>query len=119
MCGHLFSTYIQHLVYILSREGEIVVLRANKICLILIFILANGYAQDDPFGNMQFGDLDETPPDLIDPTPPCPLVFPEALPKAANLIVDAIGNESDHMWFMSPEYWPVPLNNSTVMNLTA
>ncbi len=67
-----------------------------------------------------YGDpwLDEDEPSIsiIDDKP---MVFPDALPKAANVLADAIGDESDHLWFMSPGYWPAPLNNSSVMNLTA
>jgi len=52
--------------------------------------------------------------------PDKPVVFPEAMQKASDAILDIFtGNESDHLQFLSDDYWPVPLNNSSVLNLTA
>jgi len=44
-------------------------------------------------------------------------VFSEPMQKAANVIADAFG-QLDHMLFLSDDYWPCPLNNSSI-NLTA
>lgn len=43
-----------------------------------------------------------------------PLVFPEPMMQAEMAIGDLFGNESDHMLFLSDEYWPGWLNNSTI-----
>lgn len=45
-----------------------------------------------------------------------PMVLPmDAVEKAEIAIDEAIfGNESDHMLFLSDDYWPIWLNNSTI-----
>jgi polysaccharide pyruvyl transferase WcaK-like protein len=43
-----------------------------------------------------------------------PMVFPEPMQKAEMAIEDILSNESDHMLFLSDDYWPVWLNNSTI-----
>jgi len=43
-----------------------------------------------------------------------PMVFPEPMQKAEMAIEDIFGNESDHMLFLSDDYWPIWLNNSTI-----
>lgn len=43
-----------------------------------------------------------------------PMVFPEPMMQAEMAIGDLFGNESDHMMFMSDDYWPMWLNNSTI-----
>ena len=43
-----------------------------------------------------------------------PMVFPEPMQKAEAAIEDIFGNESDHMLFLSDDYWPIWLNNSTI-----
>jgi hypothetical protein len=49
-----------------------------------------------------------------------PVVFPEAMQKASDALLDIFtGNESDHLQFLSDDYWPIPLNNSSILNLTA
>ena len=50
-----------------------------------------------------------------------PVVFPETMPKAADAISDLaseVARMSDIGQFVSG-WWPVPLNNSSVLNLTA
>lgn len=43
-----------------------------------------------------------------------PLVFPEPMMQAEAAIGDLFGNESDHMLFLSDDYWPIWFNNSTI-----
>ena len=43
-----------------------------------------------------------------------PMVFPEPMQKAEAAIEDIFSNESDHMIFLSDDYWPIRLNNSTI-----
>lgn len=43
-----------------------------------------------------------------------PMVFPEPMMQAEEAICDLFGNESDHLLFMSDDYWPIWLNNSTI-----
>lgn len=47
-----------------------------------------------------------------------PMVFPNQLPQASaaisNLLSDAFGL-SDYDLFLSYDYWPVPLNNSSIL----
>lgn len=43
-----------------------------------------------------------------------PMVFPEPMQKAEAAIENIFSNESDHMLFLSDEYWPNWLNNSTI-----
>lgn len=51
-----------------------------------------------------------------------PMVFPNQLPPASaaisNLVSGALGI-SDTSLFLSDLYWPCPLNNSSILNLTA
>lgn len=77
-----------------SHEGEIVVVWAIQILLILA-----SSAQDDPSVNVR------------------PMVFPEPMNHAATVIDSWISeafNFSDHAMFLSYDYWPCPLNNSTI-----
>ena len=79
-----------------SKEGKsmgIWVIQA-----ILILVVANATCQEDT--------------DFI--TEVRPLVFPEPMMQASATIDDIFGNESDHVLFLSDEYWPVWLNNSTI-----
>jgi len=51
-----------------------------------------------------------------------PVVFPAQLPQASAAVSGLISNAfgwSDVDLFMSDIYWPVPLNNSSILNLTA
>lgn len=43
-----------------------------------------------------------------------PMVFPEPMMQAEAAIEDIFGNESDHMLFLSEDYWPMWINNSTI-----
>ena len=79
-----------------SKEGKsmgIWVIQA-----ILILVVANATCQEDT--------------DFI--TEVRPMVFPEPMMQAEMAIGDLFGNESDHMLFLSDEYWPGWLNNSTI-----
>ena len=79
-----------------SKEGKsmgIWVIQA-----ILILVVANATCQEDT--------------DFI--TEVRPLVFPEPMMQASAAIDDIFGNESDHVLFLSDEYWPGWLNNSTI-----
>ena len=68
------------------------------IQVILILVIANATCQDDT--------------DFI--TDVRPMVFPEPMMQAEMAIGDLFGNESDHLLFMSDDYWPIWLNNSTI-----
>jgi len=68
------------------------------IQVILILVIANATCQDDT--------------DFI--TDVRPIVFPEPMMQAEMTIGDLFGNESDHMMFMSDDYWPIWFNNSTI-----
>jgi hypothetical protein len=64
---------------------------------------------------------EEEPIITIEPDGDRPVVFPETMPKAADAISDLaseVARMSDIGQFMSG-WWPVPLNNSSVLNLTA
>ena len=68
------------------------------IQVILILVIANATCQDDT--------------DFI--TDVRPMVFPEPMMQAEMAIGDLFGNESDHLLFMSDDYWPIWFNNSTI-----
>lgn len=81
--------------------------RVAEICLILVMGICS--AQE------------EEPIITIEPDGDRPVVFPETMPKAADAISDLaseVARMSDIGQFMSG-WWPVPLNNSSVLNLTA
>jgi hypothetical protein len=65
---------------------------------ILILVIATATCQDDT--------------DFI--TDIRPMVFPEPMMQAEEAICDLFGNESDHLLFMSDDYWPIWFNNSTI-----
>ena len=68
------------------------------IQVILILVIATATCQDDT--------------DFI--TDVRPMVFPEPMMQAEMAIGDLFGNESDHLLFMSDDYWPIWFNNSTI-----
>ena len=79
-----------------SKEGKSIGIWV--IQAILILVVANATCQEDT--------------DFI--TEVRPLVFPEPMMQASAAIDDIFGNESDHVLFLSDEYWPGWLNNSTI-----
>ena len=70
----------------------------SVIQAILILVIATATCQDDT--------------DFI--TDVRPMVFPEPMMQAEMAIGDLFGNESDHVMFMSDDYWPIWFNNSTI-----
>lgn len=63
------------------------------------------------------------PDDDVNPTVtgvehPMPVLV-EPMQKAERAIEDVVyGNDTDHVLFLG-DWWPVPLNNSSILNLTA
>jgi hypothetical protein len=63
-------------------------------------------------------DFEELPPDVTMTADPYPIVFPDVMPKAIAELDAMLYNMADHNKFLS-DWWPCPLNNSSVLNLTA
>ena len=78
-----------------SNEGERMVIRAIQVFLILVTVAC--------------GQVDTDIIIMEDR----PMVFPEPMMQAEEAICDLFGNESDHLLFMSDDYWPIWFNNST------
>lgn len=79
-----------------SNEGERMVIRAIQVFLILVTVACG--QEDTDIVIMEDR----------------PMVFPEPMMQAEEAICDLFGNESDHLLFMSDDYWPIWLNNSTI-----
>ena len=79
-----------------SNEGERMVIRAIQVFLILVTVAC--------------GQVDTDIIIMEDR----PMVFPEPMMQAEEAICDLFGNESDHLLFMSDDYWPIWFNNSTI-----
>lgn len=79
-----------------SNEGERMVIRAIQVFLILVTVAC--------------GQVDTDIVIMEDR----PMVFPEPMMQAEEAICDLFGNESDHLLFMSDDYWPIWFNNSTI-----
>lgn len=79
-----------------SNEGERMVIRAIQVFLILVMVACG--QEDTDIVIMEDR----------------PMVFPEPMMQAEMAIGDLFGNESDHMMFMSDDYWPIWFNNSTI-----
>jgi hypothetical protein len=91
----------------------------NLVSLILLLSISS--AQDDVsvLEDPPLVAIDDSDPAII-PLPDKPMVFPDEMPHAAQVIADfIIGNESDHNMFLSDDYWPVPIGNNTTLNMTA
>jgi len=82
-----------------------------RLLILCLFSVSLACGQDLPV----YPD-DDIAPVVTDTEHPLPTPA-EVLPKAANAIADAWG-KLDHALFMSDDYWPCPLNNSSI-NLTA
>lgn len=94
------------LVYFQPGSGDVMVSRAAKVfCVMVICGIA--------FGEEPIYPDDEIIPIVTGTEHPLPVLI-EPLHKATDAI---FGNESDHAMFLS-DWWPVPINNSSILNLT-
>lgn len=80
----------------------------SHVEILLIFLIVVGHPQEAS-DSFIFGGYE-------------PMVFPNQLPQASAAISNFVSNAfglSDYALFRSDDYWPVPLNNSSILNLTA
>ena len=106
------NPHAPHLVHFQPGTGDVVVSWAAKVFCVMALV---GVALSDP----AYPD-DAITPIVTDTEHPLPTPT-EVLPKAANALCDLaseVARMSDIDQFMS-DWWPVPLNNSSILTLSA
>jgi hypothetical protein len=105
------------IIYILSKN-KITQSQEDLAKIVMRFLIIVGIIS---LMGLCVAQEEEEPVITVPPDGDKPVAFPDAMPKAAEAISDLsseVARMSDIGQFISG-WWPVPLNNSSVLNLTA